>query len=216
MMMSVTEAGEQNILDVVDSDHRGVDALAANLGEASNDFDRDVECARLVREIVQHHVGCEQYLHPLIQHGLADGEQVAHQQFSEHRAMEDRLRQLELTDPSSDAFRTALAEIRDHWNRNGRYLDEHVFPQLRADTDPTVLIRLGALALAAKSDGPTRPRILAVEQPGANALISFTQGLVDKTIDSVTHHGHEGSAQIARLIQAGHYDGLEDPETTHP
>jgi hypothetical protein len=204
----------ESILDVMDSDYRGIGQLASQLARSGDRFDREVETARLVREIIEHQVAAEQYLLPLIRRALPAGADTAHGQFLEHRGMEDRLRTLESLDAQSPAFGQALERIHAEWDRNGRLLDREVFPQLRARTDPGTLIGLASHALAAEVVGPTRPRHIAVEQPSANALLSLAQGYVDMFLDAETHRGHAGTDQIDALLQAGHYDDLEDPDAT--
>jgi hypothetical protein len=210
----MSPAPGESILDVIDSDHRGIGELAAQLAASDDRFDREVETVRLVREIIEHQVAAEQYLHPLIRKALPGGEAIAHAQFSEHRALEEQLRGLERLDAQSEQAAAKLAAIHAEWDRNGRYLDQEVLPALRARVDPTTLQDLGAHALGAEALGPTRPRHVAVEQPGLNALLSLAQGRVDMFLDAQAHRGHEGTDQIDALLQAGHYDNLEDPDAT--
>jgi hypothetical protein len=206
----MTTSDSQTILDILGSDLKGIAELASRLAATSDGFDEGVETAQLVREIVQHHVAAEQYLHPLIRRMLPGGDQVAHAQFVEHRKLEGALRKLEDLEPAQPAFGAALAGIRDQWAANASYLDREVFPILRAHADQTELISLGHAALGAEQSGPTRPRVIAVEQPGANAVLSLAQGFVDRTIDAFSHRGHEGSAELDKRVQEGRYDDLED------
>lgn len=205
----MTTPGDPTILDVLDSGATDIETLAARLSASTDTFDEEVETAQLVREIVQNHVAAEQYLHPLIRRHIADGDQVAHQQFERHRALEKTLRKLEGVDPDSTAFAATLAQIAELWSANKNYLDKDVYPTLRTECDPAELRRLADDALGAEQSGPTRPRTLAVEQPTANTLLSLTQGFVDKTIDSFGHRGHEGTDEITARVEAGRYD---DPE----
>ncbi|HEY2042378.1 MAG TPA: hypothetical protein VGH11_06840 [Jatrophihabitans sp.] len=206
----MTASDTETILDILDSDMKGISALADTLAGSADSFDEQVEVVRLVREIVENHVATEQFLHPLIHKNLPDGEQIAHQQFLEHREMEATLRRLEDLDVASEAFRTTLNDIRDQWAANSRYLDEEIFPVLRATCDRAHLVRLADAALGAERSGPTRPRTLATEQPEANLLLSLTQGFVDKTIDAFSHRGHEDSDQLDARLQSGRYEDLED------
>jgi hypothetical protein len=206
----MTTPGSQTILDVLDSDLAGIGELAGKLAGTTDAFDERVETAQFVREIVQHHVAAEQYLHPLIARNLVDGEKIAHAQFAEHRRVEDSLRRLEDLDPATAEFTATLTQIREQWLANARYLDTEVFPALRAQADPAELIRLADSALGAEQSGPTRPRTVAVEHPKANLALSLAQGFVDRTIDAFSHRGHEGSAEIDDRLQAGRYDDLED------
>jgi hypothetical protein len=205
----MTASDGQTILDILDSDARGISTLAGRLADTTDSFDEDVQTVQLVREIVQNHVAAEQYLHPLIRRHLPEGEQIAHQQFTEHRKMEAVLRRLEDVDRASPEFRATLGEVRDGWTANADFLDREVFPALRDRCEKASLVQLADKALGAESSGPTRPRTFAVEQPAANALVSLTQGFVDKTIDAFTGRGHEGSDEIDARFKSGHYDDRE-------
>jgi hypothetical protein len=207
----VPESTQQSLLDILDSDRRGIGELAAQLASEDSEYDREVETPRLVREIVQHNVACERYLHPLIERLLPDGKSIAHSQFGRHRELEDLLRELEHSNPESAEFRTTLDVVARSWNENTGYLEAQIFPALRTGADAATLAKLGDLALEAESAGPTRPRALSVQEPVLGGLISLAQGFVDRTIDAISGRGHAGSEQIHELLRDGHYDLIEDP-----
>jgi hypothetical protein len=206
----MTPPQSPTILDILSSDLTGIAELAGRLASTTDRFDTDVETAQLVREIVQHHVAVEQQLSPLIAANIADGEKIAHRQFAEHRELEGDLRGLEGLDPSSAAFGAKLSAIRERWQANAQYLRAEVFPALQAAVEPVELVAAGESVLGAEQSGPTRPRVLAVEQPAANAALSIAQGFVDKTIDAFSHRGHEGGQEIDERLREGRYDRRAD------
>jgi hypothetical protein len=206
----MTPPQSATILDILSSDLTGIAALATRLASTTDRFDTDVETAQLVREIVQHHVAVEQQLNPLIAVNIDDGEKIAHGQFVEHRALESELRGLEGLEPGSAAFIAKLSAVRDRWQANAEYLRSEVFPALQASVDPAELVTAGEAVLGAEQTGPTRPRVLAVEQPAANVALSIAQGFVDKTIDAFSHRGHEGGSEIDERLREGRYDRLEE------
>ncbi|SOD72492.1 hypothetical protein SAMN05892883_1883 [Jatrophihabitans sp. GAS493] len=209
----MTHSDGQTILDVLAGDSRSITALASKLAATTDPFDENVETVQLVREIVQTHVAAEQYLHPLIRKALPDGESLAHQQFAEHRSMEEVLRNLEDVDPNTDRFKTLLAEVRDKWSANADYLEREIFPVLHEKADWAELIELADSAVGAENLGPTRPRSVAVEQHATSVLLSLSQGYIDRTIDAYTHRGHAGTDEIEARLRAGRYDDTEPAGT---
>ncbi|SDJ02658.1 hypothetical protein SAMN05444157_1346 [Frankineae bacterium MT45] len=205
----MSEAPGESIVDVFESDARGITALAVSLAETTDRFDDEVETAQLVREIVESQAAAELTLHPLIRRHLPAGDAVAEEQFHTHRQMETCLRRLESADVTSTEFRAILGEVRDRWLANAAHLATEVYPALRANCSSSELRQAGEAALVAEYRGPTRPRHLAVETPGVDTLISFSEGFVDKTIDAFTHRGHAGTEEIHERLRSGRYDNLE-------
>jgi hypothetical protein len=180
----VTES--QSILDGLRSDHQ---AIAEALAEPAPTDDA-AERAQLVMMLVRHFVAEEQYLHPLIREHVTDGEDVAEQQFTRDRAIEQRLKELEsdeLTPPALiavwDDVSTAFA---DH------VLDQDaIFDALEQQVDAARLAELGADVRGSEQLAPTRPRASATDSPRANKVASLIEGFVDHVRDSYSHRGVE-------------------------
>jgi hypothetical protein len=206
-MDDMTTTGGQTIIDVFAADIVGITHLLQRLETTPDSFDRQVEAARLVREIVEYHVAAEQYLLPLIDDHL--GKDASHREFQQHRSLEGALRRLEGLEAATPAFAAALRTVNAEWIANGRRLNDEIFPALGQQCSTHELRSQLDDVLATKAGAPTRPRTIAVEEPAANRLISLAQGYVDKAIDAVTHRGREGSLEIDERIESGRYNDLE-------
>ncbi|SDJ40936.1 hypothetical protein SAMN05444157_3232 [Frankineae bacterium MT45] len=202
----MTPSDAPTILDVLAGDARSITALATKLAATTDLFDENVETVQLVRQIVQTHVAAEQYLHPLIRETIPGGEALAHQQFAEHRAMEELLRNLEDVDPNTDRFKSLLADVRDKWSANAEYLEHDIYPTLREKCDWARLVELADSVVGAENLAPTRPRSVAAEGHNTSVLLSLSQGYIDRTIDAFTHRGHAGTSEIDARLRAGRYD----------
>ena len=184
----MSSAGESDIFDILDSDHRAllalVDASAVGDGDLSPSH-----CEQLVMAVVRHFVAEEQYLLPLIRDHIPSGERAVEIAFDEHRAVEDELRRLEDLEHSPARARPVLADIASALRRHVADQQEQVFPALREHCDPSRLRALADDVLGAEQLAPTRPRAVHAESATINKVVSLVAGYVDQVRDAYGHRG---------------------------
>src|SRR5438128_3950565 len=87
---------QQDLIDVLVTDHREVDELFADLEGASSDAQRRRRLADVViAELVRHSVAEEMYLYPTVRKALPHGDQVADHDTAEHADAEQIMRSIE-------------------------------------------------------------------------------------------------------------------------
>jgi hemerythrin len=185
----MSEPSRQNVLDVLDSDHRAVVAL---LGRAAAENDSDelaALCEELVMDVVRHFVAEEQYLLPLARERLGDGTQLSAAAFAEQADVESALRELEELDRSPTVVRPLLERVTEKIRAHVHAQDEGLFPALLERWPPEELTALGDEVLGAEQLAPTRPRGLRPASPAVNKLVSLVSGWVDHVRDFYAHRG---------------------------
>jgi hemerythrin superfamily protein len=185
-------SGEQDVVDVLTSDHREVTELLGQIASTS-DPDRRREMAdTVITELVRHSVAEEMFVYPAMREHLPDGDQAVEHDTQEHKELELTMKQLEGVAPTDTRFDELVDQL-------SRILADHVqdeeteqFPQLRARIPREQLVTLAGKVQAAKQVAPTRPH------PGApnNRLFHLTVGpgvgLVDRLRDALSGRKSDG------------------------
>lgn len=146
-------------------------------------------CEELVTLVVRHFVAEEQYLYPLVRRSLDDGDQLSAAAFDEHDDVEHRLRRLEDTDRHPATARPILDDVSAALRRHVAQQDQQVFIPIRATVDATELRALADQIIGAEQLAPTRPRLVRLESPTANKVVSLVAGFVDHVRDFYGHRG---------------------------
>jgi hypothetical protein len=150
--------GGRDILDLLDEEHRLLDALCARLAEGGP------VTGVLTATLSRHLSAEEQYLYPAVRAVVAGGAALAD-------AESATLRQPDV-----------VPAVRAHIDRCNRLL----FPPLRAALDENARIRLGNRAVIAAEAAPTRPHPWAPRTPPWNKLVDPLVGVLDKARDAAT------------------------------
>jgi hemerythrin-like domain-containing protein len=177
-----------SIIDTLDSEHRELLRLAAELADEKNSpSPRRKELSTVVTAMVTRHLSAEeQYLYPAVRSKVANGDALADDQVVEHRALLLMLAALETLSADDAEFDVIAdrfaAELKTHVDNADRLL----LPQLNEAADDTDLIRLGNRAEIAKEAAPTRAH---PDSPTSSPLNKITEpliGVVDKVRDAVS------------------------------
>jgi hemerythrin superfamily protein len=180
----VPVAGDhQDLIDVLVGDHRTIEDLFLELESVGWQPRRIRDLVDVtVAELMRHSVAEEQHLYPTARRYLDDGDELADRALAEHRGAERLLSELMGTDVEHPVFGTLVSrligEVREHMSAEERTL----FPRLRAECEPNVLVNLGTEVLSAKKLAPTRPHPSASRNKLAGPII----GLVDQAVDALT------------------------------
>lgn len=191
----MTAAGQENIVDVLSSDHRAVlqlldrlvAAAAAGLVGAATPADEGAR-EQLVIELVRHFVAEEQYLYPLLRRTLSGGDRLAEAAFKQHRTCEHALRALEHPQAPAELAST-LASVRELVGSHITEQESQLFPALVTAVDDEELVELAEQVLGAEQLAPTRPRMVAASNPALNKFSSIVEGFIDHVRDSYSHRG---------------------------
>src|SRR5919107_5167341 len=164
--------GEQDVVDVLTSDHREVTDLLGQIATTSDAERRRDLADTVISELVRHSVAEEMFVYPAIRKHLPDGEQAVEHDKHEHKELERTMKELEGVDATDARFDELIGQL-------SRILADHVqdeeseqFPQLRARIPREQLVTMAGKVQAAKQVAPTRPHPNAPN----NALFHLTAG----------------------------------------
>src|SRR5207253_2612416 len=105
-----TTAGEQDVVDVLTTDHHEVLALIGQIsGAASNEARRDM-ADTAISEVVRHAVAEEMYVYPAIREHVPDGDQEVEHDIAEHKELEVVMKRLEGVDAGDPQFDALVRE----------------------------------------------------------------------------------------------------------
>lgn len=186
-MTNVEGGADRDVVDVLVSDHREVEALFQELerGQGTPDHRRQVADV-VIAQLVRHSVAEEAYVYPTARRALPDGDQVAEHDIEEHAEAEQTMKELEAveaTDPRFDELVSRLSSmIRHHVEEE----ESELFPRLRSACAREELVELAGKVEAAKRMAPTRPHPSAPDRPPANKLLAPGAGLVDRMRDALS------------------------------
>jgi hypothetical protein len=163
---------------VLRSDHAAITRdLAALRTDASAAGERFTQ---LSADIVRHFVAEEQYLLPAVRHHLEGGEQISDDEFAEHERIEKILRRLD--DDEHQPVDTTIVELERALDEHVRRQESSLIPQVVAALDTATLNELGEGALGAEQLAPTHPRAFVPKSATVSKLVSWVEGLVDKSV----------------------------------
>jgi hemerythrin superfamily protein len=177
-----TAGDHQDLIDVLVGDHRTIEDLFLELESVGWQPQRIRDLVDVtVAELMRHSVAEEQHLYPAARRYLSGGG-LAERALAEHRAAERLMSELMSTDVEHPVFGTLVSRlirnVREHMSEEERTL----FPRLRAECEPDVLVNLGTEVLSAKKLAPTRPHPSVSRNKLAGPLV----GLVDQAVDALT------------------------------
>ena len=179
-------AREQDVVDVLTTDHREATALIGQIWAAAETQQRRDLADQLIAELVRHAVAEEMYVYPAMREHLADGDAAVEHDLQEHQELEEEMKRLEGVDGAdpqfADTLRQLEATLADHIADEER---EH-FPQLRASLPREELVKLAGKVETAKKVAPTRPHPGAPDSPLFHKAAGPGVGLVDRLRDKLT------------------------------
>jgi hemerythrin-like domain-containing protein len=183
----MTEAvNEQDVVDVLSSDHREFLELVDQIKVTTGGKERRDLADTLISELVRHAVAEEMFVYPAMRRHLPNGDEAVEHDTQEHKELEVTMKRLEAVDTNGLEFGQLLTELetvlRDH------VADEETeqFPQLRARIPREDLVEMAGRVEAAKAVAPTRPHPLAPNNQVFHMVVGPGVGLVDRLRDKLT------------------------------
>ncbi|MDG4807458.1 hemerythrin domain-containing protein [Micromonospora sp. WMMD1120] len=178
---------DRDVVDLLISDHRTVEALLVELETRQGAAEHRRHLADVViAELVRHAVAEEAYVYPIARKVLPDGNEIADSEIAEHADVERAMKEWESTDPSGARFDELLSYLAGVVRDHVREEENELFPRLRAATAREELVDAVAKVTAIKQLGPTRPHPAGPEHPTAHRLLAPGIGLVDRLRDALT------------------------------
>jgi hemerythrin superfamily protein len=178
-------AGQQDVVDVLTTDHREALELVEAIPTADPSTRRDM-ADTIIAELMRHSVAEEMYVYPAMKEHLPDGEESVRHDIDEHQQLEEAMKALESVDAADPQFLEALgrleAILRDHVQDE----ETEQFPELRARIPHEQLVEMADKVQAAKKVAPTRPHPAAPHSKLFHTLVGPGVGMVDRLRDALT------------------------------
>ena len=183
----MTEAStEQDVIDILTTDHHEVLDLIQQLKRSSVAADRRDIADTVITELVQHSVAEEMYVYPAMRKHLQNGDEAVQHDVREHKEIETTLKELEGVDGNSPQFDGLIAQLesilRDHISDE----ENEQFPELRASIPREELVEMAHKVNTAKQVAPTRPHPAAPNNQVFHKLVGPGVGLVDRLRDALS------------------------------
>jgi len=180
-----TTAGEQDVVDVLTTDHREAIQLVQQMRTADPERRRDM-ADQLIAELMRHSVAEEMYVYPAMREHLPDGDTAVQHDVEEHQELEESMKGLESLDSADPRFLEVLGQLeavlRDHVQDE----ENDQFPQLRARVPHEQLVDMAAKVKTAKQVAPTRPHPGAPHSELFHKMVGPGVGMVDRLRDKLT------------------------------
>ena len=181
----MTTTGQQDVVDVLTTDHRQVIELVEQIPAADPERRRDM-ADTIIAELMRHSVAEEMYVYPAMREHLPDGEAAVQHDIEEHQELEEAMKGLEGLDSADPKFLEVLGQLeavlRDHVQDE----ETEQFPQLRQRIPHEQLVELAGKVEAAKKVAPTRPHPGAPHSEVFHKMVGPGVGMVDRLRDKLT------------------------------
>ena len=177
-----------NIISVLTTDHRNVDALFTEFQQTDPD---DVEnLARLrdhiLKQLAIHAEIEEQTLYPALRDEAQDDVLEA---LEEHHAVKATLAELERMAPTAERFRAKMTvvieSVRHHVEEEEG--DGGLFDVARKTLKPVQMEEMAQRAEELRKAGPSRPHPFAPDQPPLNVLLGVPVAVFDRVVTTARH-----------------------------
>ena len=186
-----TSTGDQDVVDILTTDHHEVLDLLGRIPSADPAQRRDM-ADTIIAELMRHSVAEEMHVYPAMKDHLPDGESRVQHDIEEHQELIEVMKELEDVDSADPRFLQTLGRLetvlRDHVTDE----ESDQFPLLRAHLTREQLVEIGAKVEAAKKAAPTRPHPSAPHSELFHKTLGPGVGLVDRLRDKLT--GRSNSA----------------------
>jgi hemerythrin superfamily protein len=186
-----TSTGDQDVVDILTTDHHEVLELLGRIPGADPAQRRDM-ADTIIAELMRHSVAEEMHVYPAMKDHLPDGESRVQHDVEEHQELVEVMKEWESVDSADPQFLEVLgrleAVLRDHVSDE----ENDQFPLLRTHLTREQLVEIGAKVEAAKKAAPTRPHPSAPHSELFHKTLGPGVGLVDRLRDKLT--GRSNSA----------------------
>lgn len=181
--MEHTTGASSDAIELITSDHRGVEQLFHQLESATAEDARLTVGQRLIEELSVHAAIEEQVLYPAARRLLGEDAVVEHA-IEEHDRLKQVLADLDGARPGDERFMGGFELARQLVDDHVAEEEAQLLPELRRRVDPEQLQSMGAAMEAARKIAPTRPHPHAPSTPPANLVIGPVAALVDRVRDA--------------------------------
>ena len=179
-------ATDQDVVDVLTTDHHEVLDLLQQIKVTTNAEERRDMADTVISELVRHSVAEEMYVYPAMRKHLPDGEEAVQHDISEHKEIEKTLKKLEGASADDAEFTQLLGQLETILRDHVQDEETEQFPGLRAQIPREELVKMAQKVEAAKKIAPTRPHPLAPNNQVFHKLVGPGVGLVDRLRDKLT------------------------------
>ncbi|WP_448612589.1 hemerythrin domain-containing protein [Modestobacter sp. URMC 112] len=180
-----TSTGDQDVVDILTTDHHEVLSLIGQIPGADPGERRDM-ADTIIAELMRHSIAEEMHVYPAMRDHLPDGASRVEHDLEEHQELVEVMKELEGLDASEPRFLETLGRmeriLRDHISDE----ESDQFPLLRAHLSHERLVEIGAKVEAAKKAAPTRPHPSAPHSELFHKTLGPGVGLVDRLRDKLT------------------------------
>jgi hemerythrin superfamily protein len=180
-----TSTGDQDVVDILTTDHHEVLDLIGQIPGADPGQRRDM-ADTVIAELMRHSVAEEMYVYPAMREHLPDGEAQVQDDIEEHQQLVEVMKELEDVDSADPRFLPTLGRLEQVLRHHVSDEENEQFPQLRARLTREQLVEIGGKVEAAKKAAPTRPHPSAPHSALFHKTLGPGVGLVDRLRDKLT------------------------------
>jgi hemerythrin superfamily protein len=180
-----TSTGDQDVVDILTTDHHEVLDLVNRIPSADPAQRRDM-ADTVIAELMRHSVAEEMYVYPAMRDHLPDGERQVQDDIEEHQQLVEVMKELEDVDASDARFLETLGRLEAVLRHHVSDEESEQFPQLRARLTREQLVEMGTKVEAAKKAAPTRPHPSAPHSALFHKTVGPGVGMVDRLRDKLT------------------------------
>jgi hemerythrin superfamily protein len=179
------EDPQQDVVDILSTDHREALQLVEQIRAAEGDQRRDL-ADTLIAELVRHSVAEEMFVYPAMKKHLPNGAEAVEHDTKEHKELETLMKRLEGVKADDPSFVQTLNELEEVLKDHVEDEEGEQFPELRAKLPAEELIEMGVRVEGAKKIAPTRPHPLAPNNALFHLVAGVGVGMVDRLRDHLT------------------------------
>ncbi len=172
-----------NIISLLTTDHRNVDALFTEFTHTSPD---DVENLARLRDLILKQLAIhaeieEQTLYPALRGEARDDVLEA---LEEHHAVKATLAELERMPPTAERFRAKMMVVIENVRHHVEEEEgpDGLFEVARKTLKATQMEEMGERAEQLRKAGPTRPHPFAPDTPPLNAIVGVPAAVLDRVV----------------------------------
>ncbi len=157
-MTTAEEIPAIDVLEMLTTDHRGLERLFAEVRNKDADQAREWVVGELVSQLLTHAFIEEQVLYSAIRTAVPGGEELADAAVEEHQALEETLARLEAVDPNDHEAEILLAHLQRDLRRHVDEEEGVLFLMLRSELGERRLVEMAGELEEARRAAPRPSR----------------------------------------------------------
>jgi hemerythrin superfamily protein len=180
----VTGVGQQDVVDLLLTQHNEIRDLLSELRMAQGDRKREL-FEQLVRLLAVHESAEEGVVHPVARRTIIHGEEVVEHRLEEENVAKRDLAELYDMGVDHPEFDSRLARLADEVLTHATREENEEFRRLREDVPEERLQKMAGALKAAEAVAPTRPHPKTGESAVATMLTGPPMAVFDRVRDAV-------------------------------